>query len=199
MSVSNFVDKPQQQQFFQTFREFAYVLLFLLVCCALGFAFLGFQENRMQQLRCDAEQVRQYKTHQSFYQDGVYFSGGTMQTDEFAHSGTHSMKLTKEDAYGFQYEIPYLKGNERIMVSVWRFGNGKDTRKGIIVAAAPGMWQAGEEVVEKSEDGWEKIQFSFAPPPASRNRTLKIYCWNNSHEPLYFDDFSLDIKLEEPL
>jgi len=188
-----------RDKFFQTLKEFAYVILFLALVCGLGFILLGLQEDRMQRIRCDAEQVRLFKKDQAFYQEGDYLPGGTMQSDDFAHGGTYSMKLTKEDAYGFQYEIPYLKGNENIMVSVWRFSNGKDSRNGIIVAAAEGMWKAGEEVVEKSENGWEKIQFIFSPPPASKNRTLKIYCWNKGYEPIYFDDFAIDIKLEERL
>lgn len=195
----NFETLADRTQFFQTLKEFAYVLLFLVLVCVLGFMLLGFHTQKTQGLNCNAEEVRFFKKQQAFYQKGTYFSGGTMQSDDFAYAGKYSMKLTKEDAYGFQYEIPYLKGNEHITIAVWRFSNGKDSRNGIIVAAADGMWKAGEEVVEKSEHGWEKIQLHFSPPPASKNRTLRIYCWNQGYEPIYFDELSIDIKLEEPL
>jgi len=195
----NFETTDHRQRFMSTLKELIYVLLFLSLVCGLVFLLSGFQERKVQRLECNAEEVRKNKNLKAYYQKGNYFAGGSMQTDKFAYAGTYSMELTKEDAFGFQYEIPYLKGNENITASVWRFSNGKDSRKGILVASAEGMWKAGEEVVEKSENGWEKIQFNFSPPPKTKNKTLKIYCWNNGYEPIYFDDLLIEIKLEEPL
>lgn len=195
----NFESDIQKSAFHQILKEFVIVLFFTGLVCLLAFLFFGFHQQGSQRFQCDAEEVRKYQSLQAFFCKGHYFPGGAMQTDRFAHSGIYSMELNKENPYGFQYEIPYLKGNESITVSVWRFSNGKDSGNGIIVAATEGMWKAGEEVVEKSDGGWEKIQLNFSPPKKSTNHTLKIYCWNKSYEPIYFDDFEVEIYLDESI
>ncbi len=86
-----------------------------------------------------------------------------------------------------------------LTASVWRFSNGKDSRNGIMVASAKGMWKAGEDVIEKAENGWEKIHFKFRPPPECKNRRLEVYCWNKGYEPIYFDNLEIEIQREEPL
>lgn len=195
----NFESAVQRNSFFYVLKELGYVLFFMLLVCTAAYFLLGLNQSKSEQFACNAETVRKNKGLKSFYQNGTYFTGGKMQTDKFALYGEHSMELTKDDAFGFEFEWPYLRGNETFTVSVWRFSNGKDSRRGIIVASAKGMWKSGEEVVEKSDSGWEKIQFEFTPPPESKNQTLKIYCWNNGHEPIYFDDLSIQIQREEPL
>ncbi len=195
----NFESSIQRQLFFKTLREFSYVFLFTLILLGLAYVVFGIPTRKTETFRCGAEYKRMYQGLQSYYNKGTYFSGGSAQSDKFAFSGTHSIKLTKENPFGFGFNLPYLKGNENITISVWRFSDGKDSRKGIVVASSDGMWKAVEDVVEKSEHGWEKVQLNFIPPAASKNRTLKIYCWNNGHEPIYFDELEIEIKREEKL
>jgi hypothetical protein len=189
----------QKQLFDQTLKEFVQVVLFVLLICGLLFYFLELKSKNTQVYQCKAEEVKLHLGSKSFYQDGVYFSGGGMQSNAFSKSGEFSLELTKEDAYGFEFKYPYLRGNERFRVSVWRFSNGKDSRMGILVASTANFWKAGEEVVEKSEAGWEKIQFTFDPPANLINQTLQLYCWNQGHEPIYFDDLEISIERMEPL
>ena len=195
----NFESSKQQNAFLYFLKELGYVLFFTVVLCAFGYFFLGLHEKKVERFKCDAEIVKQYLGEPSFFKKGAYFSGGKLQTDRFAHSGKHSAVLDKENPYGFSYSWPYIRGNEKVRVSVWRYSNGKDSRNGILVASAKGMWKPGEEVVEKSDDGWEKIQFNFSPPPETKNQTLSIYCWNKGHDPIYFDDLEIEIVKEEPL
>ncbi len=189
----------QSVLFKQTLKEFAQVLVFLCLLGGLVFFYFELGAGKVTTHRCGAETLKRYQGLLGFYQSGTYFKGGKMQSAAFAKSGTHSLKLTKEDAFGFQFEYPYLRGNERFTVSVWRYSNGKDSRKGILVAAAKSFWKAGEEVIEKSESGWEKIQFTFEPSKESKNQSLEIYCWNQGYEPIYFDDLEISIERLEPL
>lgn len=194
-----FENDIQRMAFTKTLKEFIRVLLFLGFVLGSGYLLLGLQDRQVLRLKCNAETLGKHLGLSAFIQNGNAFSSGKMQSDEFAFSGKYSMRLDNADPFGFQYDLPYLKGNEKITASVWRFADGKNATTGILVASSKGFWKAGEEVIEKSENGWEKISFSFVLPPESKNYPLKIYCWNNGNAPVWFDDLEIEIRYEEPL
>ena len=194
-----FENDQNRLAFFNTLKEFGSVLGFLLLLLLSLYYWTGLSAASTRTLRCDAEQVTSHLGLLAYSSDGAYFSGGQEQSSDFAYSGQHSLQLTKTSAFGFEYTHPYTHPYEEFTVSVWRYGNGKDASKGILVASAKGMWKAGEEVVEKAENGWEKILVVFTPPPVTYNHPLKIYCWNNGYEPMYFDDLQIEIRQREEL
>ena len=196
---ASFENETQQMAFFKTLQEFLRLLLFSGIILVSVFLLLGLQEKKVLRLKCNAERVGKDLGLPAFVQKGHTFGGGKMQSREFAFTGDYSMRLDNLDPFGFQYELPYLKGNEKISASVWRYANGKNATTGILVASSKGFWKAGEEVIEKAENGWEKISFEFSPPSESRNHPFKIYCWNNGNSPIWFDDLEIEIRYEEPL
>jgi hypothetical protein len=62
---------------------------------------------------------------------------------------------------------------------------------GVLVAAgkdAKKLYAATSEVVERADDGWERLQLELYTPPDYGNENLKIYVWNNGSDTVYFDD-----------
>jgi len=181
--------------FNKTLREFIQVLLFLSVLGGLGAYLIGTQNRTRQEIYCGAEYVKSKHRDLMYYNNGNYIAGGSLQSTDFAHNGTASIQLSGSDPFGFNYTTQPLIGNENFYVSVWRFADGQHAESGKMVASGKcGFWKAGEEVIEKSDNGWEKIQFSFSPPKKCKNKQIQIYCWNTASNPIYFDDLYIEIK-----
>ena len=197
--IANFISDVQRRDFFLTLKQFMITMLFLGILLSAGYLFLGLQNRKVLSLECNAETLGKNLGELAFIQNGYAFSNGKMQSNEFAFSGKNSIRLDNTNPFGFMFELPYLKGNEQIRASVWRYANGKNTSGGIMVASAKGFWKAGEEVIEKSDSGWEKIHFSFSPPPKCKNQSFELYCWNNGNTPIWFDDLEIEISYEEEL
>ena len=199
-SEKAFENPAQRHRFFILLRRFGRDLLFLGVVIAASLWWMGFFEPTIRHIRCDAEQLVKKDRLDFFYQKGNYFSTGSAQSSEAAFEGNFSVKLDRQHPFGMSYEYAYLKGNEEITASVWRFAKGSWIAGGKIVGAIDGkFWQAAEKVIEKREDGWEKIQFTFVVPNFTKNELLKLYCWNPGSQPVYFDNFHIVIKELEPL
>jgi len=194
-----FENDQNRLAFFDTLIEFGSVIGFLLLLMLSVYYWTGLGSGPSRTIRCDAERVVNHEGLLAYVSDGSYFTGGKEQNGDFAHSGQYSLQLTKASPFGFEYIYPYTHPYEEFTISVWRYSNGKDSSKGILVAVASGMWKGADEVVEKADNGWEKISITFSPPVASHNHPLKIYCWNNGYEPIYFDDLQIEIRQKEDL
>ncbi|MEO1626221.1 MAG: hypothetical protein AAFV25_13785 [Bacteroidota bacterium] len=188
--------------FRKTLIEFAFTLAFYLVLVGMAFWYLGLNEPLMRLRQCDAERVAQHQAAPFFEQDGSFFSGGAYQSDEQARSGKHSIKLSKgKGEYGFGFYIPYLHGNEKIKLSVWRKAAQGQKATGALVASVEGglLWKANSKPVEKGENGWEKLELTIDPLLELQGKRLDLYCWNAKATAAYFDDLTIEIRREEKL
>jgi uncharacterized membrane protein len=151
---------------------------------------------KIEKYYCDAESLTTDK--KSFTStSGLIFSSGNLQSDEKAHNGKYSIKLTKEAHYGMTVKIKGIKVREKFGISVWRLAN--DNNATIIASStSDNKFYNGETVVvKKDEKGWELIQKAFVVPFELPDNELAIYLWNNSDQPVYFDDLQIsrEIKL----
>lgn len=195
----NFESPEKRNAFFYVLKELASVIACLSVLLILTYYCLGLHEDFERQLFCNAEKVSLHEGLPHFEQDGKCFRGGQFQSNEHAFSGEYSLKLEGENSFGFDYIHKFARPNQAFKVTVWRYKPSDGSSKGLLVASSVGFWQSGEEVIEKREDGWEKILLKFTPPYSSRNHPLKIYCWNNGEQAIYFDDLYIEIKRKEEL
>ena len=129
----------------------------------------------------------------------IIFKGGNFQSQDFFLDGKNSLKLNSDNPFGFGFNYEFLKGNEEILIWVWRYAEGDWNVNGRVVATiGKNFWRAAEEVVETKDNGWEKIQYRFKIPNFVQNEILNVYCWNPDQRPIYFDDFHIVIQeLEE--
>jgi len=122
--------------------------------------------------------------------NGHSFKFGNVEarTSEVAFSGEHSLKLSPENRFGFTSEFR-AGADEYIKVTAWR--KSSDNNGLVVIDCGEGYYNAGKFVVEKSEDGWEKIFLEVFTPPHFLLGKVKVYVWNNSQEPVYFDDIQI--------
>ncbi|MFH0894250.1 MAG: hypothetical protein V2A54_07430 [Bacteroidota bacterium] len=125
-------------------------------------------------------------------QTGKYFlSGVNQKSKETSKSGNFSVKLTPESQYSLAIKIKTHPGYFYI-INAWR---KSDTEKSCIVTCAQDQskyYTSGANILEKQNDGWEKIQFSTTIPKEYPDSLIHIYFWNNSKSTVFFDDVTID-------
>jgi hypothetical protein len=175
-------------------RSFVQVLLFWGVLLLLGAWSMGLLDARQQRMQTGAEEIGYHKRAEVFWSGTTAISGGQWQDATYAFDGQYSMALPRQ-AFGFELELPYVHGDERLTLSVWRFVPEGSAGEGMLVAEIPGqLWEGCKTAVEKRDDGWEKVICEIALSAAHRNRTLKMYCWNASQQTIYFDNLQVDVQ-----
>ncbi len=127
----------------------------------------------------------------SLLADGnLVFGNADALSREASKSGTNSIKLDESAQFGFTTVVPEVKAGERFVITVWqREGNAS----GRIIATATGpsaYYNADQEVVMKAE-GWELIRKDVRITQTWPGQELKIYVWNNTQEPAFFDDLRI--------
>jgi hypothetical protein len=110
------------------------------------------------------------------------------RTSEEVFSGTFALKLTPDNPYGFTTEIE-AGPDEYFQITAWR--KSSNELGTISIDGGDGFYQASIKVLEERDDGWEKIFLDVFTPPDFFNGKVKIYVWNNSKEPIYFDDIEI--------
>lgn len=180
--------------FRRTLREFLQVLLFLgvgIAAIALYIDGLGVEGR----YACNAEETTLRYGDSVFVSGRHYFTGARLQSRERARSGQYSLLLQRPMEYGFQFPRPRLRGDERIVATVWRYRENKEAVRGAIVCSVGNIvWQAGSEAQETDAAGWERLTVELTLDCRSENKTLDIFCWNPTKDPIYFDDLELIIK-----
>ena len=197
--LENFEDQEQKERFYLILKNGIRSFFSIGLIIFGGMWMLGIIGNTNHHFACDAENIIKKNRQNYFIKDGNYFSGGDCQSQEYYLDGKSSLKLNANNPYGFGYDYEFLKGNEEVLIWVWRYAEGDWKANGRVVATiGKNFWRAAEEIVETDEYGWEKIQFRFKIPNFVENEILNIYCWNPDQRPIYFDDFHIVIQeLEE--
>ncbi len=128
----------------------------------------------------------------SFYgtDTSCHFGSAYLRTNEQAHSGKYSIKLTPKEKFGLKYTLPIVKADEYFDLRVWKKGN-KDS--GVLVADIldNDFYQASRNVVEADSNGWELLQLEFFIPPTIEKAEMIVYVWNPDTVTVYFDDLHI--------
>jgi len=138
---------------------------------------------------CNAENLQ--NDGRSFSEDdgnSITFGNVETRTSEEAFSGNHSLKLTPENRFGFTSEFR-AGADEYVQVTAWR--KSSNSNGVIVIDGGEGVYNAGKFVVEEGENGWEKIFLDVFTPPGFLYGKVRVYVWNNSQEPVYFDDIQI--------
>nr|WP_319270604.1 CotH kinase family protein [uncultured Draconibacterium sp.] len=140
---------------------------------------------------CDAEQTT--NGNRRFLEKNgkdLLFSNTNTQSDDEAFSGTYSSKLYPGNKYGLTTELPDVKPDDYLEITVWRKSpNGG----GVVVAdgGEKGIYEASKDVIQRGKDGWEKIYLEYYVPPNFTSDTVKIFAWNNTADTVFFDDLQI--------
>ncbi|MCB0586731.1 MAG: hypothetical protein KDD06_15590 [Phaeodactylibacter sp.] len=175
-------------------REFALAMAFWLALLLFGAAWLGLLQPRRLSFFCSAEEVVQRNAAPALKGKGALFTGARRRTRKVAFEGSYSLAIYPDNPFGFEFKVPNLKGTEQLELEVWRYVEKGDPASGHIVAEVPGlMWQSCNEVAEIKDNGWQRLYCTMEVPANSRNRELKVYCWINGPNPVYFDNIRVNV------
>ncbi|MFA5972310.1 MAG: DUF2079 domain-containing protein [Lentimicrobiaceae bacterium] len=136
-------------------------------------------------LMSDMEKIDESKQH-------VLFSNNetadtlTNRSDETAHSGMHSIKLSKENQFSKSLNFSDFKELKYMQVSIWRSPNGKTGN--LVASCGNYFYQSVNSGIETDSTGWEKLELKFLVPEQKNDAIFTIYLWNSGPEPVYFDD-----------
>ena len=136
----------------------------------------------------------------------IFFGGGKFQSGLEAYSGKFSAMATKKNPFVLSLAIKNTGPDMAFRVSVWRKSK---SNSGLLIASdksAKRLYQAIAEPVVVDENGWEKLELEFFTPPNFFNEDIKVYCWSNAGDTVWFDDMEVSriqkkypVYKEEPL
>jgi len=108
------------------------------------------------------------------------------------HSGKHSVFVDKKQPFALNTTLE-VGPDWYFKVSVWRKSSDG---KGVAVVAANNpkqFYKVISEVVERDDNGWEKLESTFWTSPLFTATALKFYVWNNgSSDKVFFDDIAIE-------
>ena len=138
---------------------------------------------------CDAESLSPDKD--AFLSSpGLLFYNANLQSNQYAHGGNYSIRLTKDSPYGMTAVIKQVVAGERFEISVWRRAQNNDA--GIVACSTLEKGYYNYDcVAEKKENDWELLKMKFVVFQNWPNGELKIYLWNSGKDTVYFDDLHI--------
>lgn len=131
---------------------------------------------------CNAELLTE-GTDSLLASNGLSLNGVQYLTEEKAFDGKHSVLLSKKGMGAFEMHIQ-PQADEIYRATIWRYAPNK---KGTFVAQGENFYQESSTVVERNDNGWEKIEISLDIPPELYGKTIRVYVKNNDNLPVYFD------------
>jgi hypothetical protein len=137
-------------------------------------------------ISCNAELVVKDKFLTSI--DSLFLGNASTQSDETSYTGAKCAKVTPENPYGMTFITDSSLYGESFQIEVWRKGNAEAG----IIASAPEFFLNQTSVEEiDSLSGWVKIRMEFFVSKKIENKELKIYVYNPTEKPVFFDDLKI--------
>lgn len=174
--------------------RFKGMYILLLLFFAIGVAVVGFlllnrkstivlQDENMS-LLANAEKVN----GDQFILGEYRTTGVGNRSQEKVFEGKHSIKLNgPEYQFGFTYEFTDIKAGEQLVLQVWRYAT--DNPQACLVVSGKDSDAFYQQVCNgiRKEKGWDLLKIVIKVPKNLKENTLKVYCYNPSNKPAYFD------------
>ena len=136
-------------------------------------------ESKIQdEISCDAETLdadsnKFIPSSTKFYD--LSFGNCNTQSDEKAHTGKYSIKLTKEKPFGMTYIIKDVQPDEHFQASVWRLSKNDNGHLVVQAEDVEKFYISQMEVSKKDNKGWELLTLDIIVPQNIKNEILKVY------------------------
>lgn len=146
-------------------------------------------ENKTLEINCSVEKVSKDGA-MLISEDSAYtIINAENRSTEKMRSGQFSVKLV--NGYGLGITIGDLKPNDYLKVSVWKFGGPEKGTLVVTDTATTTFYNAQKLPNKVDEKGWERLEQEILIPDNLPGGKLKIYVWNETNDPVYFDDLSI--------
>ncbi|MFA4852740.1 MAG: hypothetical protein WC599_09500, partial [Bacteroidales bacterium] len=119
-----------------------------------------------------------------------FFNNGNTRNPDFARSGKFSSKITKDNPYGMTYTIGQVRTNEHYRISVWRHIGNNDASLVVAGRVSDDLFLSEKKSLNIQND-WEELIIDFTVPEKMNNKELRIYSYNDTFSPAYFDDMKV--------
>ncbi len=124
--------------------------------------------------------------------DGQKFSNRGSLTTEKPRSGKYSFAMPVKDSYAMEYVLKNIRPGNEYEVFIWRFGGDDESSMVVSAQNSDLFYVKSRGTIEKDAGGWSKIVISVKIPEGFKENMLKVYLWNHSNKPAWFDDFEID-------
>ncbi len=126
-------------------------------------------------------------------ENGENFIINTALSGEKPRSGKNSFSLPGKDTYAMEYELKEVQTGQLYEISVWRFGGTEETSLVVSTHNPDEFYLRSKGIVETDARGWQKVSLIFRIPPGFSEKNLKVYLWNHSNKPAWFDDVEITL------
>lgn len=125
--------------------------------------------------------------------NGENFCKNTALSGEKPRSGKFSFSLPGMDTYAMEYKLNGVLPGQLYEISVWRSGGTEETTLVVSAEKPDDFYIRSKGVVETDAGGWEKVSLIFRIPLGFSEKSLKVYLWNHSNTPAWFDDVEITL------
>lgn len=123
--------------------------------------------------------------------NGYKVTGANCQSSDFAYQGDYSLKLSANGCrYGFASTLDNIQVGDKISVKVWAYSPNKEIAH-LVISGLDVEELYLESTGFSGKDGWELISVSTNISRPLKEGKIKIYCYNSSNAPIYFDNLSM--------
>lgn len=172
--------------------KYLLVTLLLLGGIIILYKAISREKNEDNILLCDAEKVND----DGKFVNGTYlFNNGQTQTDEAAHSGKFSSKVSPEKKYSIGIEYSDFSIGDEIEASIWCKTNKSEGVFVVATCSDTKLLYKQSNTKVKSDKEWFKISLTFRVPIDYFKESIKIYAYYTGADGVaYLDDFSIRNK-----
>lgn len=141
---------------------------------------------------CNAETILEENKllANSKYNTSIKMGNGYLRDSSRAFSGKFSLALSPQNAFAYTCQIPNIKVNERLLISIWRH---QQSSEGFLVASGQDYYENMATVVRDSGE-WQCVEHEFIVPTSIQSDTVTVYYWNNSEDSVWVDDLQIILK-----
>jgi hypothetical protein len=113
-------------------------------------------------------------------------------SNTFHHSGKHSIKITKENPYGFSTLFKNVIAGDVYKISAWRYPAGSASNIVACIKSPNDLLITNAQVTDSDSNGWEKIETTFKVPLALSLEKLSVHIEYKGDSCAYFDDLTIN-------
>jgi len=122
--------------------------------------------------------------------DSTQFCANASLAAGKARSGKSAFMMPATDSYAMAYELKDVKPGNKFDISIWKSAGSTNA---YLVASGVNdpFYRQSNGYIESDKSGWQKVVLDLQLPADFKGNKLKIYLWNHSDSPVWFDDFMI--------
>jgi hypothetical protein len=142
-------------------------------------------ETGMEELTDNEENFK------SNYEEYI-FSGGKLQSNQFARNGENSLLLTPSTPYGLDISMPVSKG-KRYKIEFWQ--RSSNQKQALVVASASlsNKFYRTSMKGDNHKGEWTLSKLALSLPSDYLEDSINFYIWNPETDSVWVDDFKLKV------